>query len=100
MSGNNESSSRDFGDNLQLTIWILDSGATYHVTPQLSYFIPGSLEDTDKYIEVADGPHAMAKQKVKVQIKMCDDNRDTFIETLHNVFWHQVYVIDCFQLLL
>ena len=31
--------------------------------PQALNFIPGLLEDTDKYIEVADGHHAMAKQK-------------------------------------
>ena len=48
-----------------------------------SDFIPGSLEDTDKYIEVADGNHVMVKQKGQVQLRMCDDNRDTFIATLH-----------------
>ena len=39
---------RDFGDSCKLTNWILDSGETYHMTPQVSGFIPGSLEDTDK----------------------------------------------------
>ena len=39
----------------------------------------------DKYIEVLDGNHVTAKQKRKFQIKMCDDNGDTFIATLHNV---------------
>ena len=39
----------------------------------------------DKYIEVAGGPHLKAKQKGKVQIKMCNDNRDNFIATLHNI---------------
>ena len=43
MSDNEESSSRDFGDGSQLTNWILDSGATCHITPQISYFNPGSL---------------------------------------------------------
>ena len=47
--------------------------------------IPGSLEDTDKHIEVADGHHATAKQKGQVRIKMCDNNGDPFIATLHNV---------------
>ena len=37
--------------------------------PQVSYFIPISLEDTDKHIEVEDGHHVTAKQKRKVQIK-------------------------------
>ena len=39
----------------------------------------------DKHIEVAEGHHVTAKQKGQVKIKMCDDNRDPFIETLHNV---------------
>ena len=39
----------------------------------------------DKYIEVADGHHVTAKQNGQVQIKMCDDNRNTFIATLYNV---------------
>ena len=48
MSDDEESSSRDFGDSLQLTNWILDSGATCHMTRQVSDFIPSLLEDTDK----------------------------------------------------
>ena len=55
------------------------------MTPEVSDFIPGSLEDTYKYIEVADGHHVTAKQKGQVRIKMCDDNRKTFIATLYNV---------------
>ena len=65
MSGNDECSSEIFGDSSQLTNWILDSGATWHMMPELSDFIPGSLEDTYKYIEVADGHHVTAKQKIK-----------------------------------
>ena len=53
--------------------------------PEVSDFIPTSLEDTDKYIEVADGHHVMVKQKGQVQIKMCDDNGKPFIATLHNL---------------
>ena len=47
--------------------------------------ILGTLEDTDKYIEVADGHHVTTKQKGQVQIQMCDDNGKTFIATLYNV---------------
>ena len=47
--------------------------------------IPGMLEDTDKHIEVLDGHHVTEKQKVQVQIKMCDNNGYPFIATLHNV---------------
>ena len=54
MSDNDKCHSGKFGDSSQLTIWILDSGPTCHMTPQVSDFIPGSLEDTDKHIEVAD----------------------------------------------
>ena len=49
------------------------------MTPEVSDFIPGSLEDTDKYIKVADGHHVTAKQKGQVWIKMCDDNRDPLL---------------------
>ena len=55
------------------------------MTPQVLDFIPGSLEDKDKYIEVSDGHQVTAKQKGQVQIKMCNDNVDTFIATLNNV---------------
>ena len=41
--------------------------------------IPGSLEDTDKHIEVADGHHVTEKLKGQLRIKMCDNNGDTFI---------------------
>ena len=69
MSGNYKSYSRYFGESSQLTNWILDSGAMCHMTPYVSGFISGSLEDTDKYIEFANGHHATEKQKVQVQIK-------------------------------
>ena len=50
MSGNNGCPSGHFGDTSQLTNWIFDSGATCHITPEVSDLIPGSLEVTDKYI--------------------------------------------------
>ena len=85
MSYHYKSSSRYFGERLQLTNCILGSVATCHITPQVSDFIPGSLDDTDKYIEVADGNHVTAKQKVQVQIKICDINGNPFIATLHKI---------------
>ena len=85
MSGNDECPSRKFGDSLQLTNWILDSVETCHITPVVSDYIPGSLEDTYKHIEVMDGRDVTEKQKGQVRIKMCDNNGDTFITTLHNV---------------
>ena len=55
------------------------------MTPEVTDFITGSLEDTDKFIEVADGHHVTAKQKGSVRIQMFDDNGETFIATLYNV---------------
>ena len=61
MSNDDKRENKDYGDSLQLTNCILDSGATCHMTPEVTDFIPGSLEDTDKFIEVADKHHATAK---------------------------------------
>ena len=85
MSSNDECPSENVGDSLQLTSWILDSGVSCQMKPEVSDFIPGSLEDTDKYIEVADGHPVTAKQNGQVQIKICDNNGYPFIATLHNV---------------
>ena len=76
---------KDYGNSSQLTNWILDSGATCHMTPEVTDFITGSLEDTDKFIEVTDGHHVTAKQKGSVRIQMFDDNGKTFFATLYNV---------------
>ena len=89
MYSNDECPSEKFGDSLQLTNLILDSGATCHMTPEVSDFIPGLLQDTDKYIGVADGHHITAKQKGQVRIKMCNNNGKPFITTLHNVLLEQ-----------
>ena len=64
MSINDECSSENYGDSLQLANWILDFGATCHMTLEVSDFIPSSIEDTEKYIEFADRHHVTAK-KVK-----------------------------------
>ena len=50
MSDNDECPSESFGKSLQLTNWILDSGATCHMKAEVSGFILVPLEDTDKYI--------------------------------------------------
>ena len=63
MSINDKRSSEKYGDSSQLTNRILDSGAMCYMKPKVSDFIPGSLENTDKYIEVADGHHVTAKQR-------------------------------------
>ena len=43
MSNDDVSKNKDYGDSSQLTNWILDSGATCHMTPEVTDFIPGSL---------------------------------------------------------
>ena len=85
MSSNDKCPSGNFCDSSQLTNWFLDSVATCHMTPEVSDFIPGSLEDTDKHIEVVYGHHVTSKKKGQVRIKMCNDHGDPFIATLHNV---------------
>ena len=82
---NTGSPRRVFGDILQLSNWSLDSGATCDMTPDISDFIPRSLVETDKYIEVVDGHIFTAKQTREVDIKMRDDNGKPFIVTLYNV---------------
>ena len=67
MSGNYKCPSGHFGDSSQLTNWILDSEATCHTTPEVSYFITGSLEDTNEYIGVTDRHHVTAKKKDKYE---------------------------------
>ena len=85
MSSNDERKSEKCGDSPQLTNWILDSGATCHMKPEVSDFVLGSLEDTHKYIEVTDGNHVTAKQKGQAQIQMCDDTGKKFIATLYHL---------------
>ena len=44
MSSNDKSESEKYGDSSQLINWILDSGATCHMTSEVSDFIPESLK--------------------------------------------------------
>ena len=62
MSINDKFPGGNFGDSLQLKICILESGATCHMTPEDSNFIPGSLENKYKHIEVAYG-HQVTEKK-------------------------------------
>ena len=90
ISGKNKNPGTYFDESLQLTNYFLGSGSTYHMTPQVSDFILGSLEDMDKYIEFYYGHYVTEKQKKQVQIKKkCDNNGNTFIAPLHNVLLAQ-----------
>ena len=66
MSDNYKRPSINFCDSSQLTNWILDSGAMYHMTPEVLNFIPVKLYNIDKHIEVADGHHVTAEQRGEV----------------------------------
>ena len=52
MSSDDERKSKEYGDSSQLTNWILDSGATCHMNPEVTNFIPVSLEDTDNSLKL------------------------------------------------
>ena len=69
MSSDDKRESKEYGDSSQWINWTLDSGATWHMTPEVTDLIPGSLEDTDKFIEVADRHHVTAKKKVQYTYK-------------------------------
>ena len=69
MSSNAEIPRRDFGDSSQLTNWILDSGATCNTAPHISYCIPGSLAETDKYIKVSYGHFSQQNKQDKSKSK-------------------------------
>ena len=48
--------------------------------PEVTDFVPGSLEDTDKFVEVADRHHVTAKKKFSTHT-----NVEKFVATLYNV---------------
>ena len=85
MHSNEEKSRIYFGESLQPTNWILDSGATCNTTLEIQECILGSLVETDKYIEVLDGHFVTANQIGRFKIKMRDSNGNHSIATLYNV---------------
>ena len=65
MSDNDKSPSRDFGESSQWTDCILDSGATFHMTPQGVDFIPVSLENRDKKLKLWTNITSQLRKKDK-----------------------------------
>ena len=65
MSVNDQYPSVNFGDSLQLTNYILYSGATCHMTLQFSNFIPISLEETDNILKLRTDITSHGNNKVK-----------------------------------
>ena len=85
MSTNAESPRRNYGDILQLTNYILDSGATCQMTPEILGFILGLLVETYKYVQVADGNLVTVKKTGELQIKIRYDYGKPFVATLYNL---------------
>ena len=65
MSDNEKCPIGNFGDSSQLTNLILDSGATCHMTPEVSGFIPVFLEDTNNILKVRTDITSQQNKKVK-----------------------------------
>ena len=65
MSSDDEHKNVKYGDSLQLTNWILDSGATCHMTPEVSDSILGSLEDTENTLKLRTDIMSRQKKKIK-----------------------------------
>ena len=82
-----ESLRRDFGDSSKMTDWVLDLGVTFHIKPEISDFVPGSLVEMDKYIEVADVHYVTEKNTGQVQISIHDDNGENVIATFYTVLF-------------
>ena len=99
ISDNDEYPGRNFGNNLKFTNWVLDSGATRHMTPEVSGFIPGLLNDMNKHIEVADVNHVMAKPKRQVQIKCATITEILLLQHYKTYCWHHIYATGYFPLL-
>ena len=99
MSSNAESPRRNYVDIYQLTNWILYSGVTCYMTPDISYFIPGSFVETDEYIEVADGHFFTAKKRDKFKSKCVMTMENPSLMRYIMCYWHQTCAIDYFPLL-
>ena len=57
------------------------------MTPDISYFVPVSLVETEKYIEVAYGNYVTEKQIGQVKIRILDDSSKVFIAMLYNILF-------------
>ena len=92
MSSDDKRENKDYGDRSQLTNCILDSGVTCPMTPEVTDFIPGSLEDRDKFIEVADRHHVTAKKKVQYIYKCVTITERHLSQPYITYYWHRTCV--------
>ena len=67
------------------------------MTPQVSYFIQGFLEDMDKHIEVADRNNVKAKPKGQVGIKIATIMEIPSSQRYTTYFWHHIYATGYFH---
>ena len=66
------------------------------MTPEVTGFIPGSLEDTDKFIEVADGHHVTVKKRVQYVYKCSTKTEKLLSRRYKTSYWHQTCVTKYF----
>ena len=85
MYGNDEFLSEHFGDSSQLTNSILDYGETCHMTPEFSDLLQVHYKIRINILKLRTDITSQRRKKGQVRIKICDDNGDPFIATLHIV---------------
>ena len=54
--------------------WLIDSGASAHMTHFITDLIPETIYEIDKIVEVADGTETHSKRAGTTIINMLDDN--------------------------
>ena len=97
MYGNGECPSGNSCDGSQLTNWILDSGATCHITPEVSDFIPGLLEDTENTLKLRTDITLQRNKKVKYENKCATITEILSSQRYTTYFYHQTYAAGYFQ---
>ena len=96
MSNDDLSKNKYYGDSSQLTNWILDSGAICHMTPEVTDFIPGSLEDTDKFIELQTDTTSPQNKKYQYAYKCFTITEKLLSRRYITSYWHQTCATDYF----
>ncbi len=76
----------EIGDPHNLTNWLMDSGATAHMTPRFA-----DLEDVEEGlnlgVEVADGHVVHCNKRGKIRVIMTDDNGDPLHALVHDCLY-------------
>ena len=97
MSGNDECPGGNCGESSKLTNWILDSGATFHMTPEGSDFIPGLLEDTKNTLKLRTDIPSLRNKKDKYEQK-CATITEILLSQRYTIYFlHQIHATSYFQ---